>query len=187
MISQKKQQHILESVRPQINTIVKRIIGEAFDFMDDMPERDKVNGPDPSAMNPGEEVLVQAIKEYCNQTGKSMYFKDFQDILIGIVRAYDTTDKIAQLKKMVGAVANDEAEERFKEPEQPDLEDNDLNDFGSEDDDLAFGSDDESEFQSEEGGEDEFVADQPNPEGEEEFDTEGAEQKMQKKKENLSL
>jgi len=119
MINEKK---ILDSIRPQINTIVKRILKEVIDFDEETPERDKVNGPDPSAMNPGEEVLVQAIKEYCNQTGKQMHFNDFQEILVGILRSFDTSDKIGKLKNMVSSIANNDAMLRFKKPEEPEME-----------------------------------------------------------------
>ncbi len=96
-----------------LRDIIKKNLQEVL--KDESP--DDVNGADPSAMNAGENILVPAIKEYCNQTGKKMYEKDFIDLVLGIVRSIDSTDKLYQFKKIVDGFANPEAKVRFEEPE----------------------------------------------------------------------
>jgi len=125
---------------------------------------DDVNGADPSAMNAGENILVPAIKEYCNQTGKKMYEKDFQELILGIVRAIDSTDKLYQFKKMVGGFANPEAVTRFEEPEEQETGSDEFN-FGDEAEEMGVNDQDIEAIE----------------------DLESGEEKMEDKKEELEL
>jgi len=90
----------------------ERMLGAKYD---DIPA-DELNGADPSELKPEEVAVQNAIEEYARQTGKTAHTKDFKDIVLGIIRDFDSSSKIQQLRRFVGTVTNTTA--NLREPEE---------------------------------------------------------------------
>jgi hypothetical protein len=111
---------------------VKKIIKEGDEF-----SGEDFNGPDPLEKTSGELSLANAVTEYCNQTGKQIHAEDLEKIILGIVRDFDTTEKIEQLSRFVDTILN--AKQHVREPE--DVEDLEVPEDSMPDDE--FGEEDE--------------------------------------------
>jgi hypothetical protein len=94
----------------QILAEVKNIIKEGDEF-----SGEDFNGRDPLARTPGEATLINAVTEYCNQTGKELYKNDLVAIIVGIAQDFDSTEKIEQLKRFVKSSIN--SKQHVREPE----------------------------------------------------------------------
>jgi len=137
---------------------------------------DDLNGPNPIEFKPEEVAVQNAISEYLNQTGKSAYKDKFQDIIIGLLRDFDSPERLEQISRFVGTVTNTTAnlrvpqEPEIEEPEVPPMEDEGGFDegFGDEDaEDIENDAFSDEELNAAKGGTSDF------------------EKKMEDKKQNL--
>jgi hypothetical protein len=151
----------------KIRGIVQNILKEEID-------PDEVNGADPSEKNPAEMMLSQAIKEYANQVGKQMYVNDFESIIMGIVKSFDSTDKLANLRKFVGSTEN--IQQPLAEPLDAPSPEPELDEFGGGDD--LFGNEEYEE---------EPTADDSELNAVDGMEEENPEEKMAEKKKDLEL
>jgi hypothetical protein len=86
---------------------------------DDVPA-DDLNGQDPSELKPEEASVQNAIKEYLRQTGKTAYADRYEKIILGLLRDFDSSEKLDQIDRFVGTVVNTSANLRV--PEEPEIE-----------------------------------------------------------------
>lgn len=84
---------------------------------DDIPA-DDLNGDNPIEMKPEEVAVQNAIEEYLTQTGKTAFATEFQDIILGILRDFDSPKKIQQLGRFIKTVVNTTS--NLREPQEYD-------------------------------------------------------------------